>query len=117
MMARYRIRRLACTFGIRSDGDKQFHDCDVYGNIIYNDKVSAICWSKTSESLGIRFFNNVFVGKDSLIWGKDKIGDARYHDNDWWSINKGFYIDGITDIKTWATQTGKEQRDGKLNRP
>lgn len=97
-----------------SDGDKQFHDCDVYGNIIYNDKVAAICWSKTSDSRGMRFFNNVFVGRDSLIWGKDKIGDARYQDNDWWSINKIFYIDGITDIEKWAMRAGKEQRAGKL---
>jgi len=97
-----------------SDDEKQLYDCDVYGNIIYNAKVSAICFSKVSASRGIRFYNNIFVGKDSLIWGKDKIGDAKYHDNDWWSINKQFYVDGITNINEWATKTGNEQREGKL---
>jgi len=97
-----------------AESSKDFHDCDVYGNIIYNDKVSAFCWSKTSDSHGMRFYNNVFVGRDSLMWGKDKVGEAQYHDNNWWSINKKFYIDGITNINTWAKQTGKEQRNGKV---
>lgn len=97
-----------------AENSKDFHDCDVYGNIIYNDKVAAFCWSKTSDSHGMRFYNNVFVGRDSLMWGKDKIGEAQYHDNDWWSITKKFYVDGITDFATWAKQMGKEQRDGKL---
>ncbi|HEY8929275.1 MAG TPA: right-handed parallel beta-helix repeat-containing protein [Mucilaginibacter sp.] len=97
-----------------SKDEKQFNDCDVYGNIIYNDKVAAISWSELSDSRGIRFYNNIFVGKDSIIRGKDKIGDASYHDNVWWSIDKKFNIDGFRDINTWSAQTGKEQRDGKL---
>ena len=97
-----------------SDDEKQLYDCDVYGNIIYNSKVAAICFSKVSASKGLRFYNNIFVGRDSLIWGKDKIGDVRYHDNNWWSINKQFYVDGITNINEWAAKTGNEQKDGKL---
>jgi hypothetical protein len=97
-----------------SDDEKQFYDCDVYGNIIYNAKVAAICFSEKSESKGIRFYNNVFVGKDSLIKGKDKIGDTKYQGNNWWSIESGFKIDDIKDIKVWAEKTGKEQKDGKI---
>ncbi len=97
-----------------SDDEKQFYDCDVYGNIIYNTKVAAISFSEKSESKGIRFYNNVFVGKDSLIKGKDKIGDVKYLGNNWWSIESGFKIDGITDLKAWAEKTGKEQKDGKV---
>ena len=97
-----------------SDDEKIFYDCDVYGNIIYNSKVAAICFSEVSKSKGLRFYNNIFVGKDSLIKGKDKIGDVMYHNNDWWSIDKGFNIEGITDLKTWAIKTGKEQKEGKI---
>lgn len=97
-----------------SDDEKQFYDCDVYGNIIYNTKVAAITFSEKSESKGIRFYNNIFVGKDSLIRGKDKIGDVKYWDNDWWSIDSKFNIDGIKNLKTWAVKTGKEQRNGKV---
>jgi hypothetical protein len=97
-----------------SDDEKQFYDCDVYGNIIYNSKVAAITFSEKSESKGIRFYNNVFVGRDSLIRGIDKIGDVKYQGNDWWSIESKFNIDGIKDLKTWAEKTGKEQKDGKV---
>lgn len=97
-----------------SDDEKQFYDCDVYGNIIYNSKVAAITFSEKSESKGIHFYNNVFAGKDSLIRGIDKIGDVKYQGNDWWSIESGFNIDGIKDLKTWAEKAGKEQKDGKI---
>jgi Right handed beta helix region len=97
-----------------SDDEKQFYDCDVYGNIIYNTKVAAITFSEKSESKGIRFYNNIFVGRDTLIKGKDKIGDVKYHDNNWWSLEEGFNIDGIKDLKTWAVKAGKEQENGKI---
>jgi hypothetical protein len=87
-----------------SDDEKQFHDCQVYGNIIYNDKVAALCYSEKSESKEIQFRFNVFVGKDSLIKGKDKIGDAKYEGNDWWSIDKGFYMTGIKDLDEWKAK-------------
>jgi hypothetical protein len=97
-----------------SDDEKQFYDCEVYGNIIYNSKVAAVCFSEKSESKGIRFYNNIFIGRDSLIRGKDKIGDVKYEGNDWWSIESGFNIDGMKDLKTWAAKTGKERKDGKM---
>ncbi|MGZ3822350.1 MAG: right-handed parallel beta-helix repeat-containing protein [Mucilaginibacter sp.] len=97
-----------------SDDEKQFHDCEVYGNIIYNSKVAAICYSEKSESKGIRLYDNIFIGRDSLIRGIDKIGDVKYLGNDWWSIQSGFNIDGIKNIKEWAAKTGKEQKDGKM---
>jgi hypothetical protein len=97
-----------------SDDEKQFYDCDVYGNIIYNSKVAAIHFSEKSENKGFRFYNNIFVGKDSLITGRDKIGEVVYQGNDWWSLTNGFNIDGIKDFKTWAIKTGKEQKDGKI---
>lgn len=90
-----------------SDDEKQFHDCQVYGNIIYNDKVAALCYSEKSESKGIVFRGNVFVGKDSLIKGKDKIGDAKYQGNDWWSIDKGFSMNGIKSFKQWQEKCEK----------
>ena len=97
-----------------SDDEKQFYDCDVYGNIIYNSKVAAISFSEKSENRGFRFYNNIFVGKDSLIIGRDKIGEVVYQGNDWWSLTNGFNIGGIKDFKTWAIKTGKEQKDGKI---
>lgn len=75
-----------------SDDEKQFYDCQVYGNIVYNAKVAAISFSEKSEHRGFRFNHNIFVGKDSLIKGKDKIGDCVFQHNDWWSIDRGSEI-------------------------
>jgi hypothetical protein len=97
-----------------SDDEKQFYDCEVYGNIIYNSKVAAISFSEKSESRGIRFYDNLFIGKDSLIKGKDKIGDVKYLGNDWWSVDMGFNMDGINNLNTWALKAGQEQKDGKV---
>lgn len=97
-----------------SDDEKQFYDCDVYGNIIYNDKVAAISFSSKSESRDIRFYNNIFVSRDTLIRGTDKLGDVRYQGNDWWSIQNGFNMYGIKQLKTWAKKTGKEMKGGKV---
>lgn len=93
-----------------TDDEKQFHDCQVYGNIIYNAKVAAICFSEKSESKGFRFYNNIFVGRDSLIRGIDKIGNVKYQYNNWWSLESGFNIDGIKNMATWAAKTGQEQQ-------
>ena len=97
-----------------SDDEKQFHDCQVYGNIIYNSKVAAISFSEKSESRGIQMFNNMFVGRDSLIRGKDKIGEVKYWGNDWWSMESKFNIDGIKDLKEWSAKTGLEKRKGQF---
>ncbi|HTD97801.1 MAG TPA: right-handed parallel beta-helix repeat-containing protein [Mucilaginibacter sp.] len=97
-----------------SEDPNQMYDCEVYGNIIYNDHAVPISYLKQSESKGLKFYNNVFVGRDTLIRGIDRLGDVQYQSNNWWSIQNGFNIDGIKDLKTWALKTGKEQRDGKI---
>ena len=97
-----------------SDDEKQFYDCEVYGNIIYNDQVAAISFSEKSENKDFRFHHNVFVGRDSLIKGRDRLGGCVFLYNDWWSILSGFNAGGYRDIKTWSEETGKEQKDGRL---
>ena len=94
-----------------SDDEKQFHDCEVYGNIIYNSKVAAISFSEKSESKGIHMYNNVFVGRDTLIRGKDKIGDVKYWGNDWWSIENHLNIHDIKELKNQADRFGNGQKD------
>lgn len=97
-----------------SDDEKQFYDCEVYGNIVYNTKVAAISFSDKSENKEFRFSNNIFVGKDSLIRGEDKIGQCIFQYNDWWSMDSRFNIGGFRDLKAWAMKTGKEQEEGKV---
>jgi hypothetical protein len=82
-----------------SSGDaSQFYDCLVYNNTVYNSAEAAISYSTTSARKQFVFYNNIFVGKDSLIRG-DKGVDV-FRRNDWWVLDsrgraigeKGLYI-------------------------
>jgi hypothetical protein len=97
-----------------SDDEKQLHDCDVYGNIIYNSKVAAISFSEKSISKGLHFYNNVFIARDTLIRGKDINGNVKYTGNDWWSLKSGFKIDQYKDFQSWAIAENKERIAEKI---
>ncbi len=98
-----------------SSGDaKQFYNCKVYGNIVYNAKVAALSFSDKSMNNGFDFYNNIFVGKDSLMIGRDVLDKCTFEGNDWWSLTGGFNIHGSKNFKTWATQAGKEQKNGQI---
>lgn len=98
-----------------SSGDaSQFYNTKVYGNIVYNSKVAALSFSEKSMNKGFDFHDNIFVGMDSLIIGKDILGKCTFTGNDWWSLKSGFNIDGIRNLKAWAEKSGKEKKDGKI---
>jgi len=97
-----------------SGNPKQFYNCDIDDNIVYNTKVAALSFSDKSENNGFHFYNNIFVGRDSLIKGKDLLGKCRFLRNDWWSLVSGFNIYGIKDFRTWAINSGQEQIDGRI---
>ena len=68
-----------------SSGDStQLYDCQVYNNTVYNTKQAAISYSDKSARGKINFYNNIFVGADSLIRG-DKGADS-YRGNSWWVL-------------------------------
>lgn len=90
----------------------QFYNCDFYNNTIYNSKQAALSFSETSKRRNFRFFNNIFIGKDSLIKGDE--GDDIFLANDWYSIEKKFNGNGIYDFNTWGSRKNKEQNNGKI---
>ncbi|HVY73848.1 MAG TPA: right-handed parallel beta-helix repeat-containing protein [Puia sp.] len=95
-----------------SNDSSQFHDCLVYNNTVYNAREAAISFSETSARYNFAFYNNIFVGRDSLIRG-DK-GKDIFLGNDWWSIEKKFNADKMNDFAGWARRYNKEIRSGKL---
>jgi hypothetical protein len=97
-----------------SDDPKQFYNCKVYGNIVYNSKVAALSFSDKSENNGFRFYHNIFVGKDSLIKGRDILGNCKFTGNDWWSLQDGFNAWGQKDIKAWTIKFKQEQENNKM---
>jgi hypothetical protein len=71
-----------------SSGDAgQFYDCLVYNNTVYNSAEAAISFSTTSARKQFAFYNNIFVGADSLIRG-DRGVDV-FSGNDWWVLHGG----------------------------
>ncbi|BAU55876.1 right-handed parallel beta-helix repeat-containing protein [Mucilaginibacter gotjawali] len=97
-----------------SDDPKQFYNCKVYGNIVYNTKVAAISFSDKSENGGFDFYHNVFVGKDSLIKGRDILGKCKFEGNDWWSLKSGFNAWGIKSFKAWTIKYHQERKNENL---
>jgi hypothetical protein len=95
-----------------SRDSNQFYNSLVYNNTIYNSKAAAVSFSELSKRKTFSFYNNIFVGKDSLV--KGSMGVDIFIGNDWWSLNKRFNIEGKSDFKSWATQTGKEIVSGKI---
>ncbi|HEY2728160.1 MAG TPA: right-handed parallel beta-helix repeat-containing protein, partial [Parafilimonas sp.] len=94
-----------------SKDSNQFYNCDVYNNTIYNSKEAALSYSEKGERKHFRFFNNIFIGKDSLIRG-DKGVDS-FIANDWWSIEKKFNADSMYDFNAWVSKYNIEQLNGK----
>ncbi len=97
-----------------SDDHKQFYNCKVYGNIVYNEKVAAISFSDKSENSGFNFYRNIFVGKDSLIKGRDILGKCKFSGNDWWSVDGRFNTWGVKSFEAWAVKFNKERKNGKI---
>ena len=95
-----------------SEDEKQFHGCDFYNNTIYNSKQAALNFSVTSKRKDFRFFNNIFIAKDSLIKGKK--GNDVFLANDWWSLEKKFNADGMNDFTNWITSSNIEQVNGNV---
>ena len=97
-----------------SQDASQFYDCEFYSNIIYDDKAAALSFSEPNHNKGFHYYNNIFIGKDEIIIGKDKLNLSEYSGNDWWSLKSGFNVAGIKQLKAWAESSGKEMNDGKL---
>ncbi len=94
-----------------SKDSAQFYNCDVYNNTIYNSQQAALSFSETSQRKNFRFFNNIFIGADSLIRG-DK-GVDTFLANDWYSLQKQFNADGMNDFTAWIKKNNIEQLNGK----
>ncbi|MEP6746155.1 MAG: right-handed parallel beta-helix repeat-containing protein [Bacteroidota bacterium] len=90
----------------------QFKNCAVYNNTIYNSKAPAIAYASESENTGFRFCNNIFVGNDSIVIGKET--NSSYFGNDWYSLKSGFNIGGITNFQTWINTKNKEKLNGAI---
>jgi hypothetical protein len=96
-----------------SDDPEQLKDCYIYNNTTYNEHGGALCYEPSSLNKGFCFYNNIFVGKNDLIKGKESSGI--YEGNCWYSLDaKGFNFGGVTDFESWVRQSGKEYAGNRI---
>jgi len=95
-----------------SEDTNQFKNCFFYNNVVYNNKGAAISYEAQSKNAGFRFYNNIFVGGDSLMIGK--VTGSQYIGNDWYSLKSGFRLHGLNNFKNWTDKTNHEKWNGTL---
>lgn len=76
-----------------SDDKDQFYDCLVHNNTVYNTREAALSFSEKSQRKQFHFYNNIFVGKDSLIKG-ERGGDV-FRGNNWWSLTQKNRVENV----------------------
>lgn len=95
-----------------SEDENQFHDCLFYNNTIFNSQRAALHYAEKSKRKQFAFYNNIFVGKDSIMIGYN--GSDIFLANDWWSIIKKFNIESVYDFSKWAHMNNKEIIDSEI---
>ena len=95
-----------------SEDTSQFSNCFFYNNTVYNSKGAAISYEAKSKNAGFQFYNNIFVGKDSLILGRET--NSVYLGNNWYSLADGFNAAGMKDFTKWANSNNKEKQHGHV---
>ncbi len=90
----------------------QFSNCYFYNNTIYNAKGAVISYEAQSKNAGFRFYNNIFVGKNALVLGKET--NSTYLANNWYSLKDRFNSEENMIFVEWANAKKKEIWNGNL---
>lgn len=93
-----------------ANADYKLTKCQVYNNTIYNDRNAAISFAPLTVSEGLRFYNNILVGKREIISGSTMTG--QYTGNCWWSIDDGFNVNQLKNFSQWRIQKQQETLNG-----
>ena len=87
-------------------------DAEVYNNTVYNSQGPAVAFGGLPAP-GVRFRNNIFVGRGELITGDTS--PSSFEGNLYWSLDvDGSIAAGCKTLEEWAKATGQEQVDGRL---
>lgn len=96
----------------KSDGVGSLKNCQIYNNTFYNGLQDRGNLWLYDNYPGIEFRNNVFVYKGSFMSERTLIGEELFEGNLYWNLSGESSFLGYENLKQWAEQTGKEQRDG-----
>ena len=95
-----------------SDDSKQLANCYIYNNVAYSTSAPVISFEKASLHENFVFLNNIFLGSDQIISGKNT--GSRFMGNVWWPAEGRIIFEGYKSLAEWAEATGQEKLNGRI---
>ena len=95
-----------------SDDIQQLTNCLVYNNVIFNYGAPLVSFEGSSKHKNFIFCNNIFVGSDHPLAGKND--GSKFLGNDWWSTEENTRFMNFSNLSEWARATGQEMLKGSL---
>ena len=95
-----------------SNDEKQLTDCMIYNNVVYNSVAPLISFEMASSHKNFRFFNNIFLGSDQPVAGKNT--GSSFIGNDWWNPAGDLKFMNCANLEDWARKTGQEMLKGRF---
>jgi hypothetical protein len=95
-----------------SNESKQLTDCYIYNNIAYNSSAPVISFENASNHENFNFCNNIFLGSDQLISGKNT--GSKFIGNVWWTAENKIRFMEFGSLAEWTDATGQEKLNGKI---
>jgi hypothetical protein len=95
-----------------SDDKKQLTNCTIYNNVAFSSSAPVISFENASEHENFVFSNNIFLGSDQLISGKNK--GSKFLGNTWWSSGGTVKFMQYNSLRAWAGAIGQETENGRI---
>jgi len=95
-----------------SNESKQLTNCYIYNNVACSSSAPVISFENASEHENFVFSNNIFLGSDQIISGKNK--GSKFLGNVWWGTEGDIRFMGYNSMISWAKAGGQETFNGKI---
>jgi hypothetical protein len=98
----------------RGNAGGTIRNCEIYNNVFYNSNPDGASLCLMNNWSGFNFRNNIFVYNGTFLMKGKKIAEESFQRNCYWNLNEDIGFLEYPDLKTWASNTGKETMDGKF---
>jgi hypothetical protein len=96
-----------------SRDSKQFTNCQIYNNVVYNQYSSNVVFIENCQTAKFIFSNNIFIGNNDIV--KGTVSDDKFLGNTYWqTAGSTINFRGYKTLQEWANATGQELYDGQL---
>jgi hypothetical protein len=84
-----------------SKESRQLTNCYVYNNLVYSLSAPVVSFENDSEHENFIFSNNIFIGTDQMISGKNR--GSNFRGNVWWNSGGSIMYGDYGSLAPWAT--------------